>query len=259
MITGGIDIGIKYTKVVILKDGKIIAAKKGLSGGAKREENASALWNEALKETNLTIGDMDAVFSTGKGKYNISFHDKCRTEIVTMTKAVTTLYPQATMEVSLGADEILVSVFGEKYSSGIAEMTQNQKCSAGLGLMIENLAEDFGWEYEQVSDLSGEHNTGISDGCAVFARMDILECLNRGISKEAVMTGAMHAAAVRANSVINDITYPNTEHIVLCGGLSKNRAFVKILEEKSGMKLHVSEHPEYICAIGAAILAAESV
>lgn len=258
MITGGIDVGIKYTKVVILKDKEIIAEKTGVSGGAKREENAAALWKEALAQAGLERSQVKAVFSTGKGKHNVSFADKDKTEIVSMTKAIRTLYPSAAMAVNMGADEILVSVFGDTYSSGVAEMAQNQKCSAGLGLMIENLTEEFGWDYERTGDLSGEHSAVISDGCAVFARMDILECLNKGMSKEEVMIGAMHAAAVRANSVINDITYPNTEEIVLCGGLSKNNSFVKILEEKSGKTLKVCDHGEYICAIGAALLAAES-
>lgn len=257
LITAGIDIGIRYTKVVILKDGDVAAHTQGVSGGIKRRENADRLWREALEMAGLKESDVQAVFSTGKGKYNTDFSNGHCTEIVAMTKALQTFYPQATMGVNLGADEILVSVLDKDICSGIAEMAQNQKCSAGLGLLIENVTEEFGWDYEQTSQLQFPEKVTVSDGCAVFARMDILEARNRGASKEAIMEGTLNAAAVRANSVIRDITFPNTDRVVLCGGLSKNKAFVRLLKEKSKIDFEVSDTPEYICAIGAALAAEE--
>lgn len=255
MITAGIDIGIKYTKIVIIKDEEIIARVQGVSGGIKRPENVDKLWNEALKMADLDSSDVQAVISTGKGKYNTYLTNKHCTEIIALTKAVEALYPEATMAVNLGADEILVTVIDKHLKTSIAEMAQNQKCSAGLGLLIENLTEEFGWEYHQTSQLQCTEKAFISDGCATFARMDILEARNKGVSKEAVMEGTLNAAAVRANSVINDITFPNTEKIVLCGGLSKNKAFVRLLEEKSQKTYQICDNPEYICAIGAALAA----
>lgn len=257
MVTGGIDVGIKYTKIIIRKDNKIIAKNKGISGLAKREENVKEIWQQTLRGAGLEPTDVDAIVSTGKGKYNVSIADRQKTEIICLEKAVRECEPEATMAVNMGADEILVAVLDRKQASGIAEMAQNQKCSAGLGLMIENLTEEFGWNNKKTAELQGQHVSVISDACAVFGRMDVLENLNRGMTKEDVMLGVLHGTAVRANSVINDITLPNMEKVILCGGLSKNQAFVRELESVSKKKLSVCADAEYMCAIGAAIAAAE--
>ncbi|MCD7922842.1 MAG: acyl-CoA dehydratase activase [Clostridiales bacterium] len=263
MITGGIDVGIRCTKVVIRREHEILVKKHGIAGAAKREENAKNLWLEALNEAGLKETEIQSVAVTGKGKYNISFADLYKTEVVCLQKAAHALAPDATMAVNLGADEILAVVLDDAEPAGIAEMAQNQKCSAGLGLLIENLADEFGWNPTEPMSwpgCSGELKAleTISDGCAVFARMDVLEALNRGAAKEAVMNGVLHAAAVRANSVIQDITLPNTDQIVLCGGLSCNPMFVSELENISGMRMPALPDAQYVCAIGAAIAAAES-
>ncbi len=257
MITGGIDVGIRYTKVIIQKENEILAKKQGASGGAKREENVRAIWLEAVREAGLEESDIQAIAATGKGKFNISFADMRKTEVVCLTEAVRMLDPQATMAVNMGADEILVAVLDDAEPAGISEMAQNQKCSAGLGLLIENLTDEFGWKHEELPDriAHSEEAERISDGCSVFARMDALEALNRGVCRESVMAGVIHAAAVRASSVIRDITFPDSDRIVLCGGLAGNPVFVSELEALVEKQLPVIPDSQYICAIGAAMTA----
>lgn len=255
MITGGIDVGIKYTKIVIFNGNKIIAKKCGLSGGIDREKNVVALWSAVLEEAQLDEKDIDAVGVTGKGKYNVSFADVKKSELICVAKAAKYLQPEVTMVANLGADEILAAVLDKK--AAITEYFQNQKCSAGLGLLLDHLAEEFDWDYEKISSLKGQSTVKVSDGCMVFARMDILEHMNRGARKEDVMLAVIRAAAVRACATINDITYPNTERFLLLGGLSKNRAFVDALSDRSGINFITDEMAEYGCALGMALYTAE--
>lgn len=255
MITGGIDVGIKYTKVVIFDNDKLVVKKQGLSGGINREQNVAELWNAAVKEALLESKDIEAIGVTGKGKYNLSCGDVRKTELICMIKAAKYLCPDATMVANIGADEVLVAVMND--DGTILEYFQNQKCSAGLGMMIDNLADEFGWDYEKVSSLNGENAIKVSDGCTVFARMDVLEHMNKGACAEDVMRAVIHAAAVRTNATINDITFSNEEKFLLLGGLSKNEAFVEAMSAKKGVPFITHELAEYGCAIGAALCAVD--
>ena len=255
MLTAGIDIGIKYTKIVIWDEDKIVVKTCGLSGGIRREENVKALWENVLKEASLDVADIKAIAVTGKGKYNISFSENRKTELTCMAQAAKNLCPEATMAVSVGADEILVAVLTD--DGKVSEYAQNQKCSAGLGLMIDNLADEFEWESEQVSELKGSHEIKVSDGCPVFARMDVLEHLNKGAAKSDVMQAVIDAAAVRTSATMNDITYPNKNKVVLFGGLAGNKAFVSALEERTGITFMIPKYAQYAGAIGAAQQAAQ--
>lgn len=253
MIAGGIDVGIKYTKVVILDDDKLVAKKQGLSGGINREQNVTELWNATVKEALLETNDIKAIGVTGKGKYNLSYGDVRKTELICMVKAAKYLCPDATMVANIGADEVLVAVMND--DGTISEYFQNQKCSAGLGMMIDNLADEFGWDYEKVSSLKGKNVIKVSDGCPVFARMDVLEHMNKGALAEDVMRAVIHGAAVRINATINDITFPKEEKFLLLGGLSKNEALVEAMSAKKSVSFITNEIAEYGCAIGAALCA----
>ena len=87
--------------------------------------------------------------------------------------------------------------------------------------------------------------------------MDVLEHMNKGAFAEDVMRAVIHAAAVRTNATINDITFPNEEKFMLLGGLSKNEAFVEAMSAKKGISFITNEMAEYGCAIGAALCAVD--
>lgn len=253
MITAGIDVGLENIKTIILKDGKIIGRACGLSGGAKRPAAVEAVYGEALKNAGLTADDVEKVVATGKGKFDVAFAVDRVTEPVTAAKAANFLVPGATTVVDIGADETLVATLvGDK----IKEFVINQKCSAGLGLFLEHMAERFDMSIEEMSALDGPSEVVVNDGCVVFAELDALDHVNAGACLKEISKAIIEACAWRAYSVINDIYKPALECVVLTGGMTKNSAFVKALERVSGIKFVIPEEAVYAGAIGAALWAA---
>jgi activator of 2-hydroxyglutaryl-CoA dehydratase len=49
------------------------------------------------------------------------------------------------------------------------------------------------------------------------------------------------------------------EDVVICGGVAKNRGFVKIFKEVIGVKLIIPESPEILPALGAALIAQREI
>ncbi len=256
MITAGIDVGIESLKVVILKDGKVIARGTGLSGGANRSKVAEKVWKEALAKAKLKPVDVSKVIATGQGKSDVSFAQESITEPVADAMAVRFLYPKATCVVDIGADQIRVVALGDK--DKILEIVMNQKCAAGLGIFLKSMARTLEMTLEDMSRLSGNsHNVVVvNDSCAPFAEMDALGLLNRNVPREDVARAVIKAVAVRINAVLNDKIKLAKDTTVLVGGLSKITPVVNALKRRSGINFLIPENAEYAGALGAALIAA---
>jgi predicted CoA-substrate-specific enzyme activase len=254
MITAGIDVGLEYVKAVILRDGEVIARGEGLSGGANRARSAEKVWKNMLAKTKLPAGDIDRVIATGQGKLDVRFAQDNIVEPVADARAARFLYPGAKSVVDVGADQVRVVTLGD--GDAITEVVMNQKCAAGLGILLESMARTLGITLDEMGKISGASNATVNDGCAVFAEMDALGLLNRNVPPKEVARAVIEAVAVRLNSILNDKVRPPKDATVLVGGVSKNTAVVSALRKRSGISFIIPEHAEYAGALGAALVAA---
>ena len=256
MITAGIDVGIEFTKAVVMNDGKIVGRGIAVSGGVGRNDAAMEAMADAICQAGIAADAVEKTVATGKGKYDVKFADDFYTEVIAISKAAKYICADATMIVNFGADEILAAVLGE--AGKVKETVLNQKCSAGLGTFLRTMARRLEMSIEEMAqcDVSGD-DIAVQDGCIVFAEMGALSMLNQGKSVGEVASAVTKAAAVRAATVLNDIILQNTSHVLFTGGLAKNGAFMEALHNRYGMNYTIPEYPEYVGAIGAAIIAAE--
>jgi predicted CoA-substrate-specific enzyme activase len=254
VITAGVDVGIDTTKIVIFKDGKVVGRALGESGGAGRSAAVEQVWKQALKSAGVEAADVSKVVATGKGKHNVAFADDRITEPLSASKSATYYYPDATAVMDAGADEMMVATIkGDK----MGEFVINEKCAAGVGKFLSYMGRRLELTQDEMSGLDrpGPGVAVVNDGCVVFAEMDALGLLNRGVSPKDVAKAVTEIAAVRACTVLNDITLPKWDKIVLIGGLAKNAAFVNALKFQAGLDFAVPEDAEYACAVGAAVFA----
>ena len=250
MIIAGIDAGVETTKAVIIKDGKLVGCAKAPTGGVDRPEQARKAYDEALKEAGIGEGDVESVFATGKGKFDVPFAAGRVTDTIAAAYAARFYYPDATSVADVGADETLAATLGDKRP--VSEFVVNQKCTAGLGTFIRYLAMRFGMTIEEAGKEVKDAGP-INEGCVVFSELDALSLINNGAKPNAVMASAVKAVAVRAANVVNDLTVQANSRAVLFGGLTKNALFVHNLEELLGFKFLIPENAEYSGAIGAAL------
>jgi predicted CoA-substrate-specific enzyme activase len=257
MITAGIDVGIESLKVVILKDGKVLARAAGISGGANRAKNAEQVYNQALETAKIKSSDVSKIIATGQGKNDVPFANDRYTEPVADARAASFLYPKATSVVDIGADQTRVVTLGPKNT--ITELVMNQKCAAGLGIFLKSMARTLGMTLEEMGGVKGNLKTEIvvNDGCSVFAEMDAFSLMNRNVPREDIARAAIEMIAVRVNSILNDKVKPAKDTTVLIGGVTKNSAVVNALKKRSGINFLIPEQAEYAGALGAALIAAE--
>jgi benzoyl-CoA reductase subunit D len=246
-------------KAVVLKDGKIIGKAKCLSGGIRIAESAEKAWDGALKDADVSAADVAGIAATGKGKYDVNLADKVCTEMRAAVTAARFLVPAVTTVVDIGADETVVATV--KPDGTVGQTLLNQKCAAGLGTFLKSMAWHLELPLEEMSALNvadshSQEGVAVNDGCVVFAEMDALGLLNRGVAPKDVAAAITKAAAVRANTTLNDVTVPMNDCVVLFGGMTQNDAFIAAWKELSGIDFVIPGDAEYGGALGASLMAA---
>lgn len=257
MILAGIDMGIEMTKAVIMNGSEVIGRAKISSGGIDRPEQAQKVYEEALASAGINAEDVEAVGATGKGKYDIPYANRRVTETIAAAHAAKLLCPEATSVMSVGADETLIATKSGKRPVG--EYVLNQKCAAGLGTFLTLIASRLEMPVEALSDIDMTDAPRINETCPVFMELDALSLLNNGYTPAQVAAACVRAAAVRAAAAPHDLTIPAERCVLLIGGLAKNKAFVKALEEILGYQFVIPAEAEYAGAIGAAISAEKGI
>ena len=255
MKTAGIDVGFDSIKVAVMDGGKVVAKATGVSGCIGRVATIEKLYNEALAAAGFKADDVEKVFATGTGRFDVKFAADQITDAIAGAKAAKFFFDGVTNVVDIGADQTrVVALDGDKFK----EVTLNQKCMAGLGLALDVMSDRLGYTLDEVSKFpaGADKGTFVNDGCAVFAELDSLEELNKGTPKDQVMGAVINTVVIRLNSILHDKVMPAKDTTVLLGGVSRNAAVINGLKARSGVNFIIPEDAVYGGAIGCALAAA---
>lgn len=253
MITTGIDCGAKNTKVIILKDGKILAKSSVLSGFDQKKAVEKAL-NQALKETGLSKDNLEYIMVTGRGKYEVKANSTI-TEVGAAAKAINNIFPFARTVIDVGAEEGRAVKINEK--GKIIDFAVNEKCAAGAGTFTETIARALEIKVEEMGLLSlkSQKEVPLNAQCAVFAESEVVSLIHAKYAKEDIVRAVHNAIADRIASMTRKIGIE--KEVALVGGVAKNIGFVDSLKKNLGLNLLIPDDPEFIGALGAALIATE--
>jgi benzoyl-CoA reductase subunit D len=254
MNVAGVDCGAKSAKVLILKDGEVLARISVLSGFDPKAAAAQAL-DEALTQAGLSRGDLAHVTATGTGKNEVVFATSVITEVGADARAINVLFPAARTVIDIGAEEgraIRISPEGK-----VVDFAINEKCAAGAGTFTETMARTLEVAVEDMGPLSlkSQNAVPMNAQCAVFAESEVVSLIHAKHSKEDIARAVHDAIADRIASMARKIGIE--KDIVLVGGVAKNVGFVSSLQRNLKEEIFIPANPEYSCALGAALTAAE--
>jgi benzoyl-CoA reductase subunit D len=91
--------------------------------------------------------------------------------------------------------------------------------------------------------------------CTVFAESEVVSLLHANTPKEDISRAVHDAMASRIISMVRKVGL--RKDVVLVGGLARNVGFVDSLERGLEIEIMVPENPQYVGALGAALIAAE--
>ena len=253
MIVAGIDIGAQTVEVVILREGEVLAQSKGFVG-LNRREAVERAWNGALEKGGLSKEEIERIVATGSGKGKVSFADEQITELVAAAKGVIRDVPSARTVIAVGAEE----AHGIKCDEGgkVIDYVINEKCAAGSGTFVEAMARAIEVSLEEFTKLpfESQNKVPMNAQCVVFAESEVVSLIHAKTSKADIARAVHDGMASRIGSMVRRIGVE--KEVVLIGGVARNPGFADSLGRDLGVNLLVPADPEFVSALGAALIAA---
>ncbi len=256
----GIDIGSTTCKVIILEingDDKKIIGKSLKLTGFDHKETADSTLSEALLEADLTTEDINFVVSTGYGRKNVSFSDHQVTEISCHGYGAQYYFPNARLVIDIGGQDSKTIKISKK--GRVVDFNMNEKCAAGTGRFIEVISKTLQVPLKNMGSmgLNKKKDISISSTCTVFAESEIISKIAQGYRKEDIINGLHNAIVNRVYPMAKSLGIE--EDVIFTGGVARNIGVINSFENKLNTKINVPEYPQMIGALGAAIIAGESL
>lgn len=252
----GIDIGSTMTKVVIIDDSENIVSNVIIHTGAEHRRLANKVMEEALKKAGISFDDVNYVVATGYGRINVPFADKQITELTCHARGIIKFLPTACTVIDIGGQDAK----GLKIKNGkLVDFVMSDKCAAGTGRFLEVLSDALGLKVEDLGEISmkSKKKVLINNTCTVFGQQEVVARLSEGEAIEDIVAGLCDAIASRVTSMVRRLKVE--PDVVFTGGVAKNIGVARAIKEKLGQDVFVPEEPLLSGALGAALLAKETV
>ena len=251
----GIDIGSRTSKGVITEDGEIRASRL-LPSGVNYRLAARRLADELLADTGLSVEDVAGTVATGQGAPNVDYADQQVADIRCCARGVFRIFPEARTVIDVqGQSTQVLRLNGE---GQIANFVVSEKCASGSGRFLDIVSNVLQVRLEEVGPLSLKSSAPVAftTGCAVFGESEAVSRVAEGVAKEDILAGVHVALADKIAAMVGRVGLE--ERCAITGGGALNEGLVKRVEERLATRLLVPAEPQFVTALGAAIMAEEA-
>ena len=254
----GLDIG-SITAKLVLFDGEKIAFRQSYNISERSEIVAKKAIEQALAVNSLARSDIDLVVATGYSRESDSYADLQKSTNICLYKGGIALFPEVRTIVEVGAED--ATVISLDKTGRLIDYASNDKCAAGAGIFLEAMAEALGLSLDEIVEeaMKAESSVKITSTCTVFAEQEVLShAFEDPPPSTAEIVAGIHESLVFriAGLAMKVMTVPP---ILLCGGVALNKFFVKRFNEQLKTEVNVTEYPQLVAALGAAMIGKNEV
>jgi predicted CoA-substrate-specific enzyme activase len=241
----GIDLGSRTTKILRLTEGQVSHSEIFDTGHDPL----------VLVEQSLQKLDNAPIIATGYGRHLLSENYGAQrvTEIKACGRGVSHLFPGCRTILDVGGQDCKVISLDEEHR--VEDFDMNDRCAAGTGRFLEFMAQTFDQDISGFVRLAAtaKKHIAINSMCTVFAESEVVSLITSGKPKDEIALGLHVSIAERLDAMLRKMS-PG-EDIVFVGGGAKNLCLHKLLEDKLKTKIHFPKEPQFVTALGAALLA----
>ena len=257
-LTAGIDSGSTTTKAVIMRDDRILGS--GWVPTIRVVDSAEKAFEQALQEAGIKKDEIQAIGTTGYGRFLIGEHFKAQLvqeEITVNSKGAVYLANKQTGSATVidigGMDNKAISVEG-----GIPGMfTMGGICAGASGRFLEMTAKRLGVDITELGAMAVkgmQNKVEMNSYCIVFGIQSLVNSLAKGSTPEDVAAAACHSVVEQIfEQQLQEVDVK--EPVILVGGSSLIEGVPKALGELLKIDIVVPPHSQLIGAVGAALLA----
>ena len=253
LYVAGVDVGSTQAKAVVLDGAANVVAWALLDVEMNMGTAAQQVFERAVADAGLGADDVAFTVATGYGRYRVTFGDAQVTEISCHARGATFEFPRTRIVLDIGGQDTKAIRIGD--SGEVVDFSMNDKCAAGTGRFLGAASFALETPLSELGPLALKATAPIkiTTTCTVFAESEIIGHLAKGHRSEDVLAGMHHAIATRCASLVRRVGL--TPEVTFTGGVSRNAAMVKRLQEVLDTPLNVSARGHFMGAIGAALYA----
>jgi predicted CoA-substrate-specific enzyme activase len=256
----GVDIGSLSTNVVVIDPAGNVMARRYLMTEGRPIKAVQKGLREVAAELAGRVKIIGAG-TTGSGRYligDIIGADIVRNEITAQAKAAIFFDPNVDTIFEIGGQD---SKYISIRDGIVVDFEMNKACAAGTGSFLQEQAEKLDICIEdQFGKMALDSRAPVSCGerCTVFIESDIVSHQQQGAPREDLVAGLAYSIV---HNYLNKVVSKRRigENIFFQGGVAWNKGVVAAFESVIGKPITVPPHHDVTGAIGAALLAKESI
>jgi len=243
----GVDLGSAYTKFNVID-----RAGNSLYSTAIKTLDRDKLSVNHVMDVIRSEFNIAYCCATGYGRKHLHQADLVKTEINCAALGVSMFEQGEKNIIDIGGEDIKVVQCNA--SDKVENFYLNDKCAAGTGSFLTEIAERAEIPISEMSELAGKSNNDaeLNSFCTVFAKTEIMTWLFDGKSIDDIARGIYLSIANRIFKLRIDPQLP----IFMIGGVIDHHPFLaKILEQRYGQTVNVIANPQFVVSLGAAVYA----
>jgi len=245
MLVAGLDIGSR-TIALVEWDGTQIVRSEVVDTGTDPLNNARAL---------MAGRTFDRLVATGYGRH-LAIERALANEVISEIKAYGLgsyhLYADVGTVLDIGGQDS--KVIRVCPGGRVLRFEMNDRCAAGTGRFLENMARTLGMDVEEFGPhalAAGNGAVRISSMCTVFAESEVVSLIARGADSHRVALGLHQAIVDRVGGMVRRVGVQ--ERFVFAGGVACNPCLQELFAVSLGVPLTVPDDPQIVGALGAAL------
>ena len=258
MIFAGLDIGSVSTKVAFIDKDKKILCREIVRTGSSSKKAAEGCMQAALDKAGLAFEDITNLIATGYGRKIVPFKSDEISEITCHAKGAHFLFPDTKTVIDIGGQDSKAIRLDERGEA--IDFNMNDKCAAGTGRFLEEMAKALDTTVEDLGKLSlaSKKSLVISSMCTVFAESEVVSLLAENEERQDIAKALHNAIADRVLSLAHKVRVINA--VTITGGVAKNIGVVEAIKSKlPNITIHIPEESQIAGALGAALVARDIV
>ena len=255
MIGVGCDIGTSAAKVIIMRD-STIAGYEITPTKDRPDQAIERSISKVLSNTGISISDIEYCGSTGWGTKFVSLDHSKESLIKCLSRGAHWAIRTVRTVIDVGGLSSTAISVNEKGRP--MEYRMNDKCASGSGRFLEMVAEALELKVEDMGpiSLSAKERVHMTSQCAVFGESEVIAHVNAGREAADIVAGVTCSVGLSLSTLVRRLGVQ--KDCVVTGGVAKNVAVVKALEESIGVEVKIPPFdPQIVGAIGAALCAQE--
>jgi predicted CoA-substrate-specific enzyme activase len=231
----GIDIGSRTIKAAALSHGKLVDYQVRESGFDPHKQSLEMIKKYSPRR----------IVATGYGRHlaQKQFAMDVITEIKAHALGARYFFPSCMTILDVGGQDSKVISLGE--NGRVVNFQMNLEImAASLGIPLAEFGDEA---------LKGTSDIKVNSMCTVFAESEVISLKNHGTSPRDIARAVHLSVVERLAAMLHRVGHGDL--VVFTGGVAKNRAMVRLLQEKLEITVLVPPTPDIVGALGAALYA----